>query len=249
MKSHSPINRQATFQFYDELNDFLPKANQNRRFDYTFAGQPAVKDIIEAIGVPHIEVDAIFINDKFVLFDRQINGGDTVKVYPRNSRFSQHLVPPFPNENRFVVDVNLGKLAPKLRLLGFDTYYRNNLDDREIVSISARENRIVLTRDVGILKYKHLSFGYWVREIQPHLQIKEVVKKFTLYQHINPFTICSQCNGKLKSVKKELIIDKVPRKTAENFEKFMQCDNCGKIYWQGSHVKEIKRWIDRDLSS
>jgi hypothetical protein len=72
----------AWFRFYEELNDFLPADKRKIAFPYKFSGSPSVKDVIEAIGVPHTEVDLILINGNSVKFDHKLSYGDYISVYP-----------------------------------------------------------------------------------------------------------------------------------------------------------------------
>ncbi len=245
---HQPIKRLSYFRFYEELNDFLSKDLHNKEFSYEFIGKPAIKDTIQAIGVPHVEIDLILVNGKSVGFDYQLQGNEKISVYPvfesLDISIVNHLRPKPFRELKFIVDVNLGKLAPKLRLLGFDTLFENNYNDAEIVKISIEDKRIILTRDIGILKCKDVVHGFWVRSTNPHEQLKEVVKRLQLKNQINPFTRCSICNGLLYSVKKELLEDYIPQKTFLQFDKFMECENCKKIYWRGSHCERIDQMIE-----
>jgi uncharacterized protein with PIN domain len=142
------------------------------------------------------------------------------------------------------VDVHLGKLAQKLRLLGFDTIFRNDLTDHEIVERSLQEQRIILTRDRGILKHRAVTHGYWVRHEDPKEQLKEVVTRLQLENNFQPFTRCSQCNERLFPVDKTLLHDRVALDTLKFFDTFMECQGCQKIYWQGSHYEPICKLID-----
>jgi len=142
------------FRFYEELNDHLPIARRKCGFAHAFDGAPAIKDVIEALGVPHTEIDLILVDGKSVRFSHRLRGGERVAVYPMFERFdirTLHRLRPKPlRRTRFVADVHLGKLARSLRLLGFDTLYSAQVDDAELVAISARDRRIVLTRDLGL---------------------------------------------------------------------------------------------------
>ncbi|MCA1760491.1 MAG: Mut7-C ubiquitin/RNAse domain-containing protein, partial [Bacteroidales bacterium] len=141
--NHSPVIRKASFRFYEELNDHLPEAWRKKTFVYEFKGRPGIKNTIQAIGVPHGEVDLILVNGESVDFDYQLQGGEEISVYPQFESLDISPViklrPKPLRESRFVVDVNLGKLALKLRLLGFDTLFRNNFEDDEIIEISLKE--------------------------------------------------------------------------------------------------------------
>ncbi len=239
----------AIFRFYAELNDFLPKPKKQKPFEYAFSGKPGVKDAIEALGVPHTAVDLILVNGKSVSFDYPIEHDDRIAVYPEfellNISEVTHLRPKALRETKFIVDVNLGKLARNLRLIGLDTLYDNTFSDREIVSIARAQKRIILTRDVGLLKHKDVNHGYWVRVTSPANQIIEVINKFDLISAIDPFSICLECNGKIDPVKKEDIADDLLPRTRDLFDEFYQCQNCGKIYWKGSHYEKMLKTITR----
>jgi hypothetical protein len=71
----------AWFRFYEELNDFLPADKRKIAFAYKLSGSPSVKDVIEAIGVPHTEVDLILLNGNSVKFDHILSHSDHISVY------------------------------------------------------------------------------------------------------------------------------------------------------------------------
>jgi hypothetical protein len=247
-KQHAAIIHTLWLHFYHELNDFLPEEQKNSVFPCHFVGAPSIKDAIEAIGVPHTEIDLIFVNGKSVNFDYRVYGGEQVCVYPQCELFVTaslvHLHPKPPLQIKFIVDANLGKLAIKLRLLGFDTLYKNDFADREIVELSLREQRIILTRDKGVLKYRAARHGYWVRNDKPKKQLKEVVCRLQLHNHFNPFTRCSDCNAQLQPVDKASIKERLAAKTLQFVDEFMVCPSCNKVYWQGSHSERFRKYID-----
>ena len=173
-----PLHR-AEFRFYEELNDFLPAARRRRAFEWAFRGTPSVKDTIEAIGVPHTEVDLVIVDGRSVGFGEKLYGGERVAVYPVFEAIDisplVRLRPAPLRVTRFVADVHLGTLARHLRLLGFDTVWRNDLEDDTIISLATEERRIILTRDKGILKDGRVTHGYWLRATEPLAQVEEVV--------------------------------------------------------------------------
>ena len=247
--NHSPIIRQSFFRFYEELNDHLPEKLKKQRFPYQFKGRPSVKNAIQAIGVPQVEVDLILADGESVDFDFQLKGGEEVSVYPVFETLDIspliRLRPEPLRDSRFVVDVNLGKLAQKLRLLGFDTLFRNDLGDDEIVEISLAERRIILTRDRGILKQNAVMHGYWIRHDDPAKQLDEVIIRLQLQGGFKPFTRCSSCNGELELIKKEKIKDRLSADTMTYYNKFWECNSCRKIYWKGSHFQHILKWLEK----
>jgi len=246
--SHKAIVRTCTFRFYEELNEFLPGRFRKKSFEYSFTGTPSVKNSIEAIGVPHTEVDLILVDGVSVDFEILLKGGEKVSVYPVFETLDIspliRLRPKPLRESRFVVDVNLGKLAQKLRLLGFDSLFRNNLEDDEIIQISIKEKRIILTRDLGILKQTAVTHGYWVRNTNPQKQLREVVERLQLQNCFRPFTRCSTCNGSLTSANIEEVRGKVSEDTFSMCNEFWKCTGCGQIYWEGSHFSKILNWIE-----
>src|ERR1700687_5299712 len=152
----TPAAASAEFRFYEELNDFLQPERRGSSFAYSVARTRSVKDAIESIGVPHTEIDLILVDGHSVGFDRVLRGGERVAVYPVFERLDiaplQHLRPAPLRDPRFVLDTHLGKLARHLRLAGFDSLWRNDYADEEIVGLARAGRRIVLTRDRGLLK-------------------------------------------------------------------------------------------------
>ena len=237
----------AHFRFYEELNDFLDAGKRKTLFPYQFKGNPSIKDAIEAIGVPHTEVDLILVNGASVGFDYQLQEGDRVSVYPV---FESLDISPVVRlrerplrDTKFVLDVHLGKLARLLRLLGFDTLYRNDYADSEIVDLAVQEHRIVLTRDRGILRIKAVTHGYWIRSTNPLEQAREVLGRFDLASQVQPFRRCIVCNGLIEPIDKEAIESRLPAGLAAYQGEFFACTTCGKVYWRGSHYDRLKEKV------
>ena len=144
---------------------------------------------------------------------------------------------------KFIADVHLGKLARKLRLLGFDTYFESNLDDNEIIRMSLAESRIVLSRDKELINNSRITQGYRILSSDPREQIREVMIRFDLQKNMNPFSRCIDCNGMIENVSKESVNEYLPPKTRQYFDEFFRCRGCGKIYWEGSHYENMKKQI------
>ena len=239
----------AEFRFYEELNDFLPPERRRASFAYSVAGTRSVKDAIEAIGVPHTEVDLILVDGHSVGFDRVLRGGERVAVYPVFERLDiaplQHLRPRPLREPRFVLDTHLGKLARHLRMAGFDCLYRNNYRDIEIITSALAEQRIILTRDKGLLKQRLVTHGYFVRHTGSEEQLREVVRALQLETALRPFTRCRECNAELREVPKAEIESRLPQKVRAAYERFQLCPGCGRIYWEGSHYARLLPLLQR----
>jgi uncharacterized protein with PIN domain len=237
----------AYFRFYEELNDFLPSQKRKELFQYSFSGNPSVKDAIEAIGVPHVEVDLILVNSLPVDFSYILKNEDYVSVYPVFESFDiasvSHLREKPLRDVKFVADVHLGKLARYLRLCGFDTYYNTYSNDSDIINISLSDKRNILTRDRELLKNKKVTHGYWIRSAYPDEQLKDVLLRFDLKKKLAPFTRCMECNGLLDDIAKKDILNRLLPKTRQYYRKFKKCRQCDRIYWNGSHYQRMKRRI------
>ena len=229
----------CTFLFHGTLNDFLPRKKKAQQIFYSFKTPASVKDAIEAIGVPHVEVMKITLNGKEQCINDLLQGENYIEVFP----FDEHF--PLTVPKAFVLDVHLGKLARLLRMLGIDVFYQNYLSDKEIVAFAAEQNRSVLTRDVGLLKHRLLRHGYWLRSQQPAEQLLETIRWFSLCPVIEPFRRCITCNGLLKLVEKNTITDKLLPQTRTYFEEFYQCATCRKIYWKGSHYENMQQMVEK----
>lgn len=240
--------KHAYFRFYAELNDFLPADKHFTTFAHLFNGAASVKDRIESIGVPHTEVDLILANGASVGFDYLVQDGDHISVYPVFESFdisAETRVRPEPlRETRFVLDTHLGQLARYLRLLGFDALYRNDYIDEELARISSEDHRVLLTRDVGILKRSEVTHGYYVRATDPKERILEVLQRFDLFGDIDPFQRCLRCNGVLEPVAKEEILDRLEPLTKKHYDDFRRCASCEQIYWRGSHFGDLLDFVE-----
>ncbi|MBW4628561.1 MAG: Mut7-C ubiquitin/RNAse domain-containing protein [Brasilonema octagenarum HA4186-MV1] len=238
----------ASFRFYAELNDFLPSHRKEMKIAHIFTERASIKDMIESLGIPHPEVDGIEVNGISVDFSYIVQDGDIINVYPISTTdrgTSTISVRPKPLTTiRFVLDIHLGKLVTSLRLLGFDTLYQNDYEDKELAHISSTQNRILLTRDRGLLMRSIVSYGYYVRNTDPHKQIVEVMQRFDLYKIISPFQRCLRCNGLLESVTKELIVNQLPETVKLYNHEFHRCQNCNQIYWKGSHYERLQQFLD-----
>jgi uncharacterized protein with PIN domain len=247
--SHARPSRSAEFRFYEELNDFLPAERRKVAFRQPFYGTPAVRDVIQAIGVPHTAVDLVLVDGRSVNFAHRLAGGERVAVYPVFERFDispiTHLRPQPLRQSRFILDVHLGRLARHLRMLGFDSAYRSDWDDAQIIQRARAERRIILTRDVGILKQKQVSHGYWVRHAEPRKQLAEVLEALDLKGQLKPFTRCLDCNGAIRPVLAGTLGGLVDPDILARFEQFWRCAECGKIYWRGSHYQRMLEAVQR----
>jgi len=238
----------ATFRFYGELNDFLPPGKRQVAFAHRFGGSAAVKDSIEAVGVPHPEVDVIVVNGTLVEFDHRLEDGDAVSVYPAFASIdvdpSRRVGPTLQADPRFVLDGHLGRLAAYLRMLGFDAWYRTDVADEVLALVSRDEDRILLTRDRALLRRGAITRGRWVRSDAPREQLREVVDRFELAASAVPFTRCIRCNGRLEPISRDEVLDRLQPLTRRYYEVFSRCADCAAVFWRGSHHARMVRLIE-----
>lgn len=242
---------QVTLRFSADLDDFLPPDRRGRAFAVAAANPRSVKDLIEALGVPHTEAGAILVNGISVPFAHPVRAGDEIAVFSPTALpdLPDHAplirLRPIPPAPRFVLDVHLGRLAAYLRMLGFDTLYSNDCDDDVLAAISARERRILLSRDVGLLKRANVCYGAFVHATAPETQLIEISRRFDLAGALDPFARCIRCNGPLVPVPREDILDRLPPRVREQYDEFRRCATCDQVYWRGTHFQRMACLVER----
>lgn len=234
---------------YAELNDFLQQESRGLTLRRPFQPHQTVKDVLEAMGIPHTEVDLIVVNGKPEDFTHRSGAGDRIAAYPTFEALdigSTTRLRPVPlRDPRFVVDVNIGRLARLLRLLGFDVWWSSDADDETLVDISLAQRRTLLTRDRALLKRRIITHGVFVHSDDPEEQTLEVIRRLDLSERLAPFTRCLLCNGELVAVRKEEVIDRLEPLTRRYYTDFCRCADCGRIYWPGSHHARMLRLVER----
>jgi hypothetical protein len=241
----------AIFRFYDELNDFLAPERRRRSFDCPCARAATTKHMIEALGVPHTEVELVLVNGESVDFDRLLADGDRVAVYPKWEALD--ITPVLRVRQRplrvthFIADAHLGGLARLLRICGFDTLYDVHFDDGHIAAVSCQEGRIVLTRDRDLLKRKEITHGCYVHARKTEQQLREIADRLDLAGSMRPFTLCPYCNSLLHPVDKTQLQGLLPPDLGERYESFGMCDICKRVYWKGTHWQRMQAVLNGDL--
>jgi uncharacterized protein with PIN domain len=237
----------ATFRFYEELNDFLAPERRRREFTVTCARAATTKHMIEALGVPHTEVEMILVNGASVGLSVLLCEGDRVAVYPKFEAFD---VTPLLRvreqplrQTRFLADVHLGSLAHMLRMLGFDTLYDKGFVDDEIARSAAAQKRIVLTRDRDLLKRRSITHGCYVHALRPQQQLREVCERLDLARSARPFTLCPNCNAPLHAVAKAQVEHLLPPQVRGLYNHFGTCEICGRVLWDGAHWRRVRALV------
>jgi uncharacterized protein with PIN domain len=237
--------KKAYFRFYEELNDFLPRQKQKVKFPHSFILRESVKDMIEAIGVPHAEVDLILVNGSSKGFDYIVSDNDEISVYPVFESFDvtdvQHLRPKPLRDPKFIADVHLGNLARYMRMAGFDTLYENTMSSYDMVKLSLSEKRTILTGNRELLKRNDITHGCYIRAHTAERQLREVINRFHLEAEVKPFSRCMLCNNLLEAADKKIISEQLPEKVKLYHDLFYICSGCNKIYWKGSHYVKMQK--------
>ncbi len=230
----------ATFTFIAELNDFLPRALKNTTIALEFAPHQSLKHLIESLGVPHTEFGRVLVDGQATEASRRMKEGAQVTVYPADA--------PLMGEPCFLLDNHLGQLATYLRILGFDSLYRNDYQDEELAQVAEREGRVLLTRDRRLLMRNQIRLGYCIHKTDPRLQAVEVLKRFGLQGQVRPFQRCLRCNHPLQPVSKQDILERLEPLTKLYYDEFHICPSCNQIYWKGSHYGHMLELI-QDLAA
>jgi len=244
---------QATFRFYEELNDFLAPRHRWHDFDRSCARAATVRHEIEALGVPHTEVELVLVNGESVGFEWIIRDGDRIAVYPKFETFD---VSPLLRVReaplrtpRFVADAHLGGLARLLRLTGFDTVYDNAIHDDDVERLCVEEERIVLTRDRELLERRTITHGCYVRSLRPEPQLREIFARLDLARLARPFSLCLSCNVPLHPVEKTRVEAQLPPSVHARHERFSCCDACGRVFREGTHRRRLRGIVDETLAT
>jgi uncharacterized protein len=237
----------ATLRFYAELNDFLPPGRRQRDWTIAFAGPAPVRHLIEVCGVPHTEVELIVRDGHSIDLETVVEAGERIAVYPMfeslDVRPALRLRPEPLRTLRFVADAHLGALAGRLRMLGFDTLWHNDIGDAELARSADREHRILLTRDRRLLMRRSVTHGCYIRATSTDVQLAYLVERLQLCSEIAPFSRCIVCNGPMVAAEPGTIPDSVPPGVRRSRAHYWRCDACGKVYWKGSHWAAMARRI------
>jgi len=245
--------QEAIFRFYEELNDLL--APQRRRTDFRveFNRKESVKDMIEALGVPHTEVDLILVNGRSVDFNHFLQDKDRISVYPLFESLNiQGLtrLREFPlRKTRFVADTNIGDIVKYMRVLGFDVYCDTSLSPRQVVEVSNREKRIIVTKSRKLLKFKEVSHGVLICPGTVQQQIEGIINRLDIRDDVRPFSRCLCCNNLLIEASKKMIEERVPPKARASCDGYSYCESCDKVFWKGTHHIKMTKVIGRILKT
>lgn len=229
-----------------ELHVFAAPARRAARVPITTDGVSSVGHVVESAGVPLTEVGRILVDGAETPFAHVPRAGESVEVFGVDRPQRLPGVPD-PAPLRFLLDVHLGTLARRLRLLGVDAAYENeDIGDPALATRSAAERRVLLSRDRGLLRRRELFAGAYVYSDSPDEQVRDVLGRFA--PDLAPWTRCTACNGTLREADKDSVGDKLEGGTQRSYDVFAQCADCERVYWRGAHHARLERIVDEALA-
>jgi uncharacterized protein len=223
--------QEVEIRFSPELRLFLAPCHRDGHARVAYDGTSSLGHVVESLGVPLPEVGRLSVNGQHAAAARRLGDGDAVEVgaVPRPQR---------PGSARFILDVHLGTLARRLRLLGVDTFYANDLDDDALIERANAGRRVLLTQDRGLLRRRKLWFGAYARGARPDEQLRDVLERFA--PPLAPWTRCTACNGLLTPVRKADVERLLRPGTKRTYQVFSLCPACGRVYWRGAHSGRLE---------
>lgn len=222
-----------------------PQSGADNTVVYHLKRRASIKDILEALGIPHTEVGRIVTGGGECGFGAIPEAGEEYTILPTASNLpvtKPNLLRPVALPDLlFMVDINVGKLARLLRMVGYDAKSVPDLPLREVAWMAVEENRILLTRNRDLLKIKEVVFGHLLRSQDPEQQFLEVAQLYSLVCDKAPFSRCLECNELLTVVDKSEIRDRLEPLTKKYYNDFKICSSCDLIYWRGSHWEKMEK--------
>jgi uncharacterized protein with PIN domain len=223
-------------QVPQDLRFLLPRAHRSGTVRFEAAPTDTVGHVVQAAGIPLTEVGALLLDDHPVpATGAAVEGVLTVRPVARPQ--ATPTVPP-----RFLLDVHLGGLARRIRLLGLDAAYVPAATDPELVSQARAEQRVLLTQDRGLLRRRALPAGALVRGWNTAAHLDDVLDRFA--PDLQPWARCTRCGARLEPITLEQAAPRLEPGTRQTYTEFARCISCGQIYWRGAHARGLERIVE-----
>jgi uncharacterized protein with PIN domain len=218
-----------------DLELFLRPSMRGRPVLVRCDGVSTLGHVVESVGVPLTEAGSLLVNGEVADRGYRPRGGDAIVVRPVSR-------PQLLDEARFLLDVHLGALARRLRLVGIDTIYHRYADDDDLIEEANATHRVLLTQDRGLLRRRKLWLGAYVRGASTDEQLADVLGRFAPL--LAPWTRCTACNGDLAPAAKADIEPELQPGTKRTYATFARCTTCGRVYWRGAHSKRLEGTVE-----
>ncbi len=220
-----------------DLRFLLPPRRRSAAvLEVALDGTSTLVHLVESVGIPRTEFATPLIDGRPAAMEIAPPAGCVVDVLPVQR--------PQPGwQSGFLLDVGLGSLARRLRLLGLDATYDSDKGDDELLVAAIRTGRILLTQDRGLLRRRALPRGALVRGQGADDQLADVLRRFAPL--LSPWTRCPACNAPVSSVDARDVAHLVHAGTRETVAEFGRCEGCGKVYWRGAHALALSARIER----
>ncbi|AXG78455.1 Mut7-C RNAse domain-containing protein [Streptomyces paludis] len=237
--------------FAHELRLFVPAERRQGRTALRTDGSSTLGHAVESLGIPLTEVGPLLVDGREVAVSHIPAAGESVEVRavhrPQRVPTAPGTTPSTPNTPgappRFLLDVHLGTLARRLRLLGVDAAYEStDPGDAALAALSAAEHRVMLSRDRGLLRRREIWAGAYIYSDNPDAQLRDVLERFA--PALAPWTRCTACNGPLSPADKESVQDRLEHGTQHGYDVFAQCAACERVYWRGAHHARLAAIVD-----
>ncbi|MFB6527435.1 Mut7-C RNAse domain-containing protein [Streptomyces sp. NPDC056399] len=221
--------------FAPDLGLFVSADRRAGRTPVSTDGASSLGHVVESLGVPLTEAGRLLVDGRPVDVSYVPAAGETVEV--ESVARPQPVRPGAPL--RFLLDVHLGTLARRLRLLGVDAAYESeDIGDPALAALSARERRVLLSRDRGLLRRRELWAGAYIYSDRPDDQLRDVLERFA--PPLTPWTRCTACNGRLSDADKDAVRQRLEQGTEKSYDVFAECVECGRVYWRGAHHARLE---------
>jgi uncharacterized protein with PIN domain len=204
-----------------------------------FDPDATVGHLVQAAGVPLTEVGRLLLDGAPAAAAARTAPGSRIEVAEVHR-------PEAAPAGGFLLDVGLGALARRLRLLGLDVAWSNDADDPELVERAVDEQRVLLTQDRRLLMRRALTRGALVRGSRPDDQVADVLERFA--PRLAPLTRCAGCGGRLRPAPKHEVAHLLQPGTRRTYEEFARCGTCSRVYWHGAHTGRLQAMIASAMS-
>jgi uncharacterized protein len=226
---------EADVWFAAELRFFLAPRHRGGQVRVACDAVSSLGHVVESLGVPLPEVGRLAVNSEPTAPAYRLAAGDVAEAHAVRR-------PQQVSSTRFILDVHLGTLARRLRLVGVDAAYANDLDDDVLIERANAGRRVLLTQDRGLLRRRRLWLGAYVRGTRPDDQLRDVLDRFG--PPLAPWTRCTACNGRLTAVRKADVEPLLQPGTRRTYQVFSRCAGCGRVYWHGAHGTRLDGIVD-----